>query len=414
MVRHHGSERLHERSDRFARECWQAGGDTYQGTGANPGHSCIPEKGSSTVSVFRASNYPSGAVDPYNPDVVAVTFGSYINKDSNETNGCVRMGFASDTSPMYSGVKTPGVCANKILLSVSQNGGATFSGTGADPRTEDARHAVARAGAHRSVLAVGRVHELRQARSGLLRPPVRQRRDDRLLGHKPFRQQRSDELRAGPCHVELDAGADAIRGHIRRPVLRRPRRARGRREGVPDLVGHPCTGSVPVSRAAGHPAIRRSCAARRRRTAWWRTTRRRSWRPWACRLPTITGTGEGGRRRNARFRLSGGGGIRTRGPLARTLVFKTSAFDRSATPPGPSDGTAKPMDMGNCLLTLGISGVLRPGVRTARGSVEVSRIQPSEVSRSLAVPLSAFRDTALAPCAGGRGRGTGRWSAVAA
>ena len=110
--------------------------DTYQGTGANPGHSCLPEKGSSTVSVFRASNYPSGAVDPYNPNVVAVTFGSYINKDSNETNGCAPMGFASDTSPMYSGVKTPGACANKILLSVSQDGGATFSGTGADPRTE--------------------------------------------------------------------------------------------------------------------------------------------------------------------------------------------------------------------------------------------------------------------------------------
>ena len=65
------------------------------------------------------------------------------------------------------------------------------------------------------------------------------------------------------------------------------------------------------------------------------------------------------------------------------------------------------MDMGNCLLTLGISGVLRPGVRTARGSVEVSRIQPSEVSRSLAVPLSAFRDTALAPCAGGAGEELG-------
>ena len=29
---------------------------------------------------------------------------------------------------------------------------------------------------------------------------------------------------------------------------------------------------------------------------------------------------------NTRFGLNGGGGIRTRGPLARTLVFKTSAF----------------------------------------------------------------------------------------
>ena len=41
-----------------------------------------------------------------------------------------------------------------------------------------------------------------------------------------------------------------------------------------------------------------------------------------------------GGRPNTRFSLNGGGGIRTRGPLARTLVFKTSAFDRSATPPG--------------------------------------------------------------------------------
>ncbi len=29
----------------------------------------------------------------------------------------------------------------------------------------------------------------------------------------------------------------------------------------------------------------------------------------------------------------GGGGIRTHGTLSRTLVFKTSAFDHSATPP---------------------------------------------------------------------------------
>jgi len=110
--------------------------DTYQGRGANPGHSCMPEKGASTVSVFRALNYPSGAVDPYNPNVVAVTFGSYINKDSNETNGCVPMGFATDENPLYTGVKTAGACANKILLSVSRDGGASFTGTGADPRTE--------------------------------------------------------------------------------------------------------------------------------------------------------------------------------------------------------------------------------------------------------------------------------------
>jgi hypothetical protein len=111
--------------------------DTYQGTGADPGRSCVPEKGSSTVSVFRAMNYPSGAVDPYHPNVVAVTFGSYINKDSNESNGCAPTGFASDGNPTYTGVKTAGACNNKILLSVSKDGGTTFTGTGADPRTEE-------------------------------------------------------------------------------------------------------------------------------------------------------------------------------------------------------------------------------------------------------------------------------------
>src|SRR6185369_3870419 len=43
------------------------------------------------------------------------------------------------------------------------------------------------------------------------------------------------------------------------------------------------------------------------------------------------------RTRTARIGLagaaSGGGGIRTRGPRERTPVFKTGAFDRSATPP---------------------------------------------------------------------------------
>jgi len=111
--------------------------DTYQGTGADPGRACVPEKGTSTKSVFRATNYPSGAVDPRNPNRVVVTFGSYINRDSNETNGCTPNGFAADGNPMYTGVKTKDGCANKILISVSTDGGATFTGTGTDPRQEN-------------------------------------------------------------------------------------------------------------------------------------------------------------------------------------------------------------------------------------------------------------------------------------
>ena len=110
--------------------------DTYQGAGADPGRACVPEKGSSTNSVFRATNYPSGAVDPHNPRVVTVAFGSYINKDSNESNGCVPAGFADDGLNLYTGVKTPGACNNKILLSVSKNGATSFTGTTTDPRNE--------------------------------------------------------------------------------------------------------------------------------------------------------------------------------------------------------------------------------------------------------------------------------------
>src|SRR6202011_4739970 len=36
---------------------------TYQG-GQDAGRACVPEKGSSMNSVFRATNYPSGAVNP--------------------------------------------------------------------------------------------------------------------------------------------------------------------------------------------------------------------------------------------------------------------------------------------------------------------------------------------------------------
>ncbi len=108
---------------------------TYQG-GQDPGRACVPEKGSAANSVFRAANYPSGAVNPANPKQIAVTFGSYINKDSKEANGCVPAGIRPATGQdLYTGVKTPGACNNKIVLSVSADGGATFTGTSTDPRS---------------------------------------------------------------------------------------------------------------------------------------------------------------------------------------------------------------------------------------------------------------------------------------
>ena len=85
-------------------------------------------------SVFRAANYSVGSVDPSDPSKIAVTVGSYINQHSNETNGCAPAGLAPDGQNLFTGVKTPGACNNDILLSVSNDGGATFTGTATDPR----------------------------------------------------------------------------------------------------------------------------------------------------------------------------------------------------------------------------------------------------------------------------------------
>lgn len=119
---------------------------TYQ-AGKDAGRACVPEKSGTSNSFFRATNYPVGAVNPTNPSQVAVSFGSYINRNSNEANGCVPTSFSPATgNNLYTGVKTPGACNNDILLSVSNDGGATFTGTTTDPRalttvTQDAAQA---------------------------------------------------------------------------------------------------------------------------------------------------------------------------------------------------------------------------------------------------------------------------------
>src|SRR5205823_14141193 len=106
---------------------------TYQGQ--DFGRACVPEKGSTANSVFRATNYASGRVNPTNPNQVVVTFGSYINQHSNESNGCAPAGTSPATGQdLYTGVKTPGACNNDILVSFSNNGGQSFTGTTTDPR----------------------------------------------------------------------------------------------------------------------------------------------------------------------------------------------------------------------------------------------------------------------------------------
>jgi hypothetical protein len=106
---------------------------TYQG-GQDAGRACVPEKGTSQNSVFRATNYSSGGVNPRRPSQIVITYGSYINRDSNESNGCTPAGFSQFGTNLYTGVKTPGACNNKLIFSVSNNGGSSFTGTTVDQR----------------------------------------------------------------------------------------------------------------------------------------------------------------------------------------------------------------------------------------------------------------------------------------
>lgn len=103
----------------------------YQ-NGQNPGETCLPEKGTTTHSAFLTTNYPVGAIDPVNGSIV-ITFGSYISAFSNPANGCTPQGFSVNARNLYTGVKTVGACSNKILESISTNGGASFNGDITDP-----------------------------------------------------------------------------------------------------------------------------------------------------------------------------------------------------------------------------------------------------------------------------------------
>jgi hypothetical protein len=103
---------------------------TYQ-AGQDGGRACVPEQGSQQHSVFRATNYPSGAVNPTNAAQVVVTFGSYIN--GGDASTCTANGVSpSFGTNLYNGVKTS-ACSNKILVSVSSSGASSFANT--DPTT---------------------------------------------------------------------------------------------------------------------------------------------------------------------------------------------------------------------------------------------------------------------------------------
>ena len=117
-------------------------------TGDNAGSACIPTAPLSPRSIFRAANYPSGVA--LSSRKIVVDYGSYINRHSKPTASrrghCVPDGFSATTGlPLYQGVGDVDGCNNDIVVSVSTNGGASFSGTSAPvsslpSRNDEGRH----------------------------------------------------------------------------------------------------------------------------------------------------------------------------------------------------------------------------------------------------------------------------------
>jgi hypothetical protein len=107
--------------------------DCFTYTGQDFGRACVPTAPLSGSSIFRATNYPSGAAP--DDDTVVVDFGSYVNSHSNADLGnCTPDGFSPTTGlNVYVGVGDVGGCNNDILRSVSTDGGATFTGTSTPP-----------------------------------------------------------------------------------------------------------------------------------------------------------------------------------------------------------------------------------------------------------------------------------------
>ncbi len=106
--------------------------DCFTYTGFDFGRACVPTAPLSGVSIFRATNYPSGVA--VSDSEIVIDFGTYINGHSNPALGnCSPAGFSGDTFlNLYDGVGDVNGCNNDVVRSVSTDGGATFTGTSTD------------------------------------------------------------------------------------------------------------------------------------------------------------------------------------------------------------------------------------------------------------------------------------------
>jgi hypothetical protein len=101
---------------------------------SDPGRVCVPEKAVDQFDVPRCE-LPIGRGQPEEP-VADRRDARVLHQQGLHRPGCTPTGWNPTTlQALYNGVKT-GTCNNDILVSVSNDGGATFTGTTANPRTE--------------------------------------------------------------------------------------------------------------------------------------------------------------------------------------------------------------------------------------------------------------------------------------
>ena len=148
-----------------------------------------------------------------NPREVDVTFGSYINRHSNEANGCVPQGFNPDTfQPLYDGVKDAGRVQQRHP---GQRARPTAAGRSpARPPTSAGcrRRAAAPTTARDQFWQWAAFDPKGRLAVSYYDRSVRQRRADRVLRHQPVRHAQRERLRDDARDDGVDAAAHRSSG----------------------------------------------------------------------------------------------------------------------------------------------------------------------------------------------------------
>ena len=152
------------------------------GRGDDPGRACVPGEGADVAFDLPGDELSVGRRQPERIPRRSWSPTARTSTRARRSRTAAHRPVLGDAGiNQYTGVKTSGACNNKILLSVSSNAGASFTGgaAGADPRTQTTVNVPHQAGSDQWWQWAA-FNKRREARGLLLRPAVRRRRDDRV------------------------------------------------------------------------------------------------------------------------------------------------------------------------------------------------------------------------------------------